>query len=333
MILDELLNKDKLSKEEIIFLLNLNGRKDKEKFFARADELRLADCGDGIEIRGIVKFSNYCNQNCLYCSYREDNYKLARYRMSPDEIIHTAQTISNLGIGKIILQSGEDHFFDTDIIAYIIFQIKQLTKVNLTLSLGERRFDEYRTWKIAGADRYILKHKTANPNHYAEYHAGGKLADRISQLRFLKTIGYQIGSGNIVGLPLQTIEDIADDILLFDELKTDVITIGQFIPSLNTPYQKKTSGDPELLQKTIAAARLVMKNTHISISAEPDSLDEVYGGTGLYSGADVIMPDLTPPDQNENHRFFRRGKKIDEGTIEKTVRIQKSIAALGRKIV
>lgn len=333
MNLDEILHTPRLSREEIIFLLNLNGQKDQKKLFERADELRHSGCGDGVEIRGIIELSNFCNQNCLYCSYREDNYKLARYRMNPDEIINTAKTISNLGIGTIILQSGEDHYFDTELIAYIIFQIKQFTKVNLTLSLGERGFDEYRTWKIAGADQYILKHKTANPDHYAEYHPGKKLPDRISQLKFLKTIGYQTGSGNIVGLPLQSTEDLADDILLFRDLNIDSVSVGQFIPSSDTPYQKKEAGRHELIRKTIAASRLILGNAHISLSTDPDSFDEMWKEIGLNVGADMVMSDLTPPDQTDNHRFFMHGKAIDEGTIEKTVRIQKRIAALGRKIL
>ena len=153
-------------------------------------------------VRGIIDFSNYCSQNCLYCGLREDNFALPRYRMTPDEIIETAQQITNHGIYTIVLQSGEDSFFDTDLIAYIIYSIKQKSNTAITLSLGERGFDEYRTWKIAGADRYLLKHETANSKLYSIYHLKQKLSDRVAHLKFLKRIGYQIGSGNMIGMPL-----------------------------------------------------------------------------------------------------------------------------------
>ncbi|MFA7229585.1 MAG: radical SAM protein, partial [Melioribacteraceae bacterium] len=284
------------------------------------------------DIRGVIELSNYCSQNCLYCANRDDNYKLLRYRMNPDEIIKTAQIISNLGIQDVVLKSGEDHYFDTDMMAYIIYQIKQKANVAVTLSLGERGFDEYRTWKIAGADRYLLKHRTANPINYAEYHKGHKLDDRISQLRFLKTIGYQTGSGNIVGLPLQNPGDIADDLILFKLLDLDLISIAPFIPSVDTPYQNREEGNMELLLKTLAVARLLLRNVHIAVSVDTDYANFNITENELNTGADVLMPDLTPPHYSDQQKIFRNRSRSAAGPIEKAVLIQKSIEAIGRKL-
>ncbi|HEX2963315.1 MAG TPA: radical SAM protein, partial [Ignavibacteriales bacterium] len=155
MRLDHILNKKDLSKEEIIYLLELSDFRNTRRLFDKADEVRKAYCGDEVHLRGIIEFSNYCEQDCLYCGLRKSNDTIERYRMNADEIIDTAKLISNLGIRTIVLQSGEDQAFDVDKIAYIIYFIKQNCDVAITLSLGQRDFEEYKTWRYAGADRYL----------------------------------------------------------------------------------------------------------------------------------------------------------------------------------
>lgn len=332
MNLYEILHKEELTKGEIIFLLNLADKNDQQKLFDRADEVRSIYCGDEVHLRGIIEFSNYCEQNCLYCGLRDDNYKLTRYRMTPEEIIETAHVISNLGIYTIVLQSGEDNYYDTDRIAYIIYQIKQNTNAAITLSLGERGFDEYRTWKIAGADRYLLKHETANPKLYSTYHNKQKLEDRLSHLRFLKTIGYQIGSGNIIGLPKQTIEDIADDILLCKEFDLDMAAFGPFIPSPNTPYQNKSAGNVDLTLRTMAAARIVLKKVHIPATTALATLDDDGRIKGLNAGANVVMPDLTPSPYREQYQIYPNKKCINDNPLSCKGCMQLQIESIGRKI-
>jgi biotin synthase len=170
MELEQVLNSPDLSKEEIIFLLELSDGKSIKHLFEKADEVRKNYCGDEVHLRGIIEISNYCEQDCLYCGIRNSNRELERYRMQPEEIIEAAKIISNIGIGTIVLQSGEDFAYSTDKIAYVIYSIKQDVDVAITLSLGEREFEEYKTWKYAGADRYLLKHETANPKLYSLYH-------------------------------------------------------------------------------------------------------------------------------------------------------------------
>lgn len=332
MNLNELLHRDDLTKEEIIFLLSVSDKNDQQKLFDRADEVRSQFCGNEVHLRGIIELSNYCDQNCIYCGLREDNYKLTRYRMTPEEVIETAHVISNLGIYTVVLQSGEDHYYDTDMIAYIIYQIKQRANVAVTLSLGERGFDEYRTWKIAGADRYLLKHETANPILYSKYHMKQKLEDRLSHLRFLKTIGYQIGSGNMIGLPLQTIEDIADDILLCKEFDLDMAAFGPFIPSPNTPYADKTAGDVDLTLRTMAIARIVLKNVHIPATTALATLDDDGRIKGLNVGANIVMPDLTPSPYREQYQIYPDRKCINDNPLSCKGCLQLQIESIGRRI-
>lgn len=332
MILDELLYKEDLTKEEIIFLLSISNKDDQQRLFNRADQVRFQYCGNEVHLRGIIELSNYCDQNCIYCGLREDNYKLTRYRMTPEEVIETAHVISNLGIYTIVLQSGEDHYYDTDMIAYIIYQIKQNADVAITLSLGERGFEEYRTWKIAGADRYLLKHETANPILYSKNHSNQKLEDRLSHLRFLNNIGYQIGSGNMIGLPWQTIEDIADDILLCREFDLDMAAFGPFIPSPNTPYANKTAGDVDLTLRTMAIARIVLKNVHIPATTALATLDDDGRIKGLNAGANIVMPDLTPSPYREQYQIYPDRKCINDNPLSCKGCLQLQIESIGRKI-
>ncbi|MFH1195914.1 MAG: [FeFe] hydrogenase H-cluster radical SAM maturase HydE [bacterium] len=333
MKLNELLNIEKeLNRDEIIFLLNLSDTSDKIKLFNSADAVRKVYCGDEIHLRGVIEFSNYCNENCLYCGLREDNFTIKRYRMSAEEIISTAQQISNLGIRTLVLQSGEDSYYNTDFIAHVIYSIKQSADVSITLSVGERGFDEYRTWKIAGADRYLLKHETANAEWYSIYHLKEKLNIRLEHLKFLKSIGYQIGSGNMIGLPMQTIEDIADDILLLKQLDVDMAAIGPFIPSPFTPYQKKPSGSVDMTLKALAIGRIVLKNVHIPATTAIDSIDIEGREKSLKAGANVIMPNFTPHPYREYYKIYpnKRGSKDDPLLAHKS--LQSRIELIGRKI-
>lgn len=332
MNLDEILFKDELTKEEIVFLLSLYDDESQQKLFDRADKVRAMYCGNEVHLRGIIEFSNNCEQNCLYCGLREDNVSLTRYRMMPEEIIEAAKVISNLGIYTIVLQSGEDYYYDTHAISYIIYQIKQQTDVAITLCLGERGFEEYREWKIAGADRYLLKHETANPKSYQVYHKKQRLMERINHLRILKNLGYQIGSGNMIGLPLQTVEDIADDILLCKELDLDMAAFGPFIPSPHTPYQNKDAGSIDLSLRTIAVARLVLKNVHIPATTALATLDEDGRAKGLNVGANVVMPDFTPGFYRQHYQIYPKRIVLDDNPLKCKSLLQKQIESLGRKI-
>jgi biotin synthase len=332
MDIDKILNKEELSKEEIVFLLNLTDENDLKKLFEKADSLRRLYHGDEVHLRGIIDFSNFCEQNCIYCGLREDNFSLPRYRMNADEIIETAKAMANEGVFTLVLQSGEDSFYDTDMVSYIIYSIKQKTNMAITLSLGERRFDEYRAWKIAGADRYLLKHETANEKHYYASHNRQNLSDRIMHLKFLKQIGYQIASGSLIGLPMQTSEDLADDILLCKELDVDMAAFGPFIPAPFTPYKSHKAGSVELTLRTIAVVRIVLKNVHIPATTALDSIDILGREKGLKCGANVVMPDFTPHPYREQYQIYPGKRGVDDEPLVSHKMILKRIEAIDRKV-
>ncbi|GJQ62435.1 MAG: [FeFe] hydrogenase H-cluster radical SAM maturase HydE [Melioribacteraceae bacterium] len=318
-----------LSREEIIELLNTEEGLT-EPLFKKADSLRKKYIGDDVHLRGVIIFSNYCEQNCLYCSMREENFSVDRYRMSAEEIILAAKKLSNAGYKTIVLSSGEDSYYDTDIIAYIVYTIKQFADVAVTLSLGARGFDEYRTWKIAGADRYILKFESSNPELYNIYNEKTVLQDRIQHLRFLKRIGYRVGSGSIVGLPKQSVEDIADDILLVRELDADIASFSPFVPSPFTPYQNMPTASLGMALKTLAVARLAMPQTHIVSSTALNKISENGCIDGLNCGANVILSDLTSTiSTNEKYSL---DKNIISDYSPDPHKLESLIETSGRKI-
>ncbi len=332
MDLDKLLNKTELSKEEIVYLLELEKKEDIQKLFNKADEIRSKHCGDEVHLRGVIEFSNYCSQHCMYCGLREENFSIKRYRMTAEEIIETAKHISNLGIKTIVLQSGQDGYYDTDMISFIIYSIKQSTDVAISLSLGERGFDEYKAWKIAGADRYLLKQESTNPKLYSIYHCSQSLFERLNHIKYLKSIGFQIGSGNIIGLPLQTINDIADDIISLKEFDVDMAAIGPFIPSDFTPYQNKKPGSVELTLKSMAVTRLVLKNVHIPSTTALDTLDEFGREKGLSVGANVVMPNFTPHPYREQYIIYKNKRGVKDNPDAAYNKLQARIQTIGRKL-
>ncbi|WP_319505997.1 radical SAM protein [Bacteroides graminisolvens] len=188
-------------------------------------------------MRGIIEFSNYCLQDCLYCGLRCSNANIKRYRMTDDEILSGAKDILGSGIGTIVLQSGEDTFYSSQKIVNLIRRIKDETGLVITLSIGEWPFEDYELFKAAGADRYLLKHETSDAQLYKDIRPGCELSCRLKCQKHLKSIGFETGSGVMVGLPGQTIESLAEDIMMFRELDIDMIGIGPFIPHDETPLK------------------------------------------------------------------------------------------------
>ncbi|MHB1687487.1 MAG: [FeFe] hydrogenase H-cluster radical SAM maturase HydE [Ignavibacteriaceae bacterium] len=331
-MIEDILNKNDFTLDEIISLLQTDDWYEVQLIYQKADEVRKKYCGDEVHLRGIIEFSNYCEQDCLYCGLRNSNSNLERYRMTKREIIQTAKTIFDKGIQTIVLQSGEDFIFPGEEIAEIISSIKSKIDVAITLSLGERNFDEYKLWKGAGADRYLLKHETANPKLYSTYHLNQDLNDRIEHLYFLKSIGYQIGSGNITGLPKQSIKDIAEDIILCRELDLDMASFSPFIASPETPYRSQKNADVNFTLKVMAVARIVLKNVHIPATTALATLDEYGREKGLQVGANVIMPNFTPSPYREKYSIYPNKKCVKDNPLLCPACLENSIGAIGRRI-
>lgn len=330
--LNTVLEKDSLTKKDIVSLLSLEDPLDVKLLYQKADEVRKEYCGDDVHLRGIIEFSNYCNQHCLYCGLQLHNTGLERYRMTKEDIILAAHFIYESGIKTIVLQSGEDKNYECEDIEEIITMIKKDLDVAITLSTGEREFYEYKRWKDAGADRYLLKHETANQKLYSVYHQGDELDERIKHIKYLKSIGFQVGSGNIIGLPQQTIEDIANDILLLKELDVDMCSISPFVPSQNTPYRNEENGDINLVLRTMAVARIVLRNSHIPATTALATLDSDGRKKGLDVGANVIMPNFTPQPYKEKYLIYESKDRTDSDPKFFVKQLHKLIESAGRKV-
>lgn len=331
MKLDGILNKPNLTKEDIIYLLELSDFRNTRRLFERADEVRKNYCGDEVHLRGIIEISNFCERECLYCGLRKSNDKIDRFRMNPDEVIETARVIANIGIRSITLQSGEDPEYDTDQISYIIYSIKQFADVIITLSLGDRSFEEYKTWRYAGADRYLLKHGTNIPKAYTLIHQKN-FRDRLNDIDFLKSLGYQIGCGNLIGLPMQTMDDIADDLLFCKQMDIDMASFSPFIPSPNTPFRNKPVGSVEITLKAIAIARILLKNCHIPATTSIATIDTLGREKALRVGADVIMPNFTPKAYREKYCIYPNKRFVIDDPISNASYYQHMILSMGRKV-
>lgn len=300
-----------LNKQDIRMLLSAAGGDETERLFAAANQVREACVGGDVLLRGILEFSNICERNCLYCGLRKDNRKIVRYRMEDEEIAASARQIRDAGVATLVLQSGEDSFFTALRICRLIERIKKETGVAITLSLGERPYRDYQDFKDAGADRYLLKHETADPDLYRRLRPGLHLEDRLQSIRWLKELGFETGTGNMVGLPWQTADSLVEDITIMKEIGADMLGIGPFIAHPDTPLGRFPSGDPEPVLKVLAVARLVTRTTNIPATTALGTIDPRHRIKALMVGANVVMPDFTP-DKYKKHYDIYPGKSRTE---------------------
>lgn len=288
-----------LTKKEIVSLLEL---KDEQQniLFEAADDVRKKYVGDEVHLRGLIEFSNYCKQNCLYCGLRKDNKKIKRYRLTREQIIEFAKRASELGYKTVVLQSGEDPYFTVDRMKQIISEIKKFN-LAITLSIGEKTFEEYKAYKDAGADRYLIRIETTDKGLYTKLDPDMDWQNRVKCIKDLKELGYEVGTGCLVGLPQQTLESLADDILFFKEIDADMIGIGPFIPNENTPMKDEKGGSFELALKVMALTRLLLPDANIPATTAMETLNQQGRIIALQSGANVVMPNVT---QGEYRKFY-----------------------------
>lgn len=298
-----------------------------DKLFESADEIRKQYVGNDVHLRGLIEFSNICKCHCKYCGLRSDNKSVKRYRMSPEAIIECARNAVNSGYRTIVLQSGEDNYFSKDILCEIIKEIK-IFDTAVTLSLGERTYEDYKAFKEAGADRYLLRIETTDRDLYKIMHPGSDFDNRLRCLKDLKKLGYETGTGCLVGLPGQTPESLADDILFFKEIDADMVGIGPFIPHPDTPLGMYRHGDFILALKVMALTRIVLKNVNIPATTAMETLNPNGQILALQSGANVIMPNVTFDEYKENYEIypdkFRSGDRLS--VEEKIKSIRRTVA-------
>jgi biotin synthase len=313
-----------------------------------ADDTRQRYVGGEVFLRGLIEFSNHCTRLCKYCGLRAPNTELTRYRMSENEILDCARLAVAFGYGTVVLQSGEDPGVSVEWISGLIRRIK--TEVSgmmaITLSLGERQDEEFCAWKAAGADRYLLRFETSKQSLYDEIHPSrpGARSDRIAMLRRLRQVGYEVGSGVMIGIPGQNYDDLAGDIEMFGKLDLDMIGVGPYLPHPDTPL-----GDPDFrplvlddaqvpndeltTYKVIALARLVCPKANIPSTTALATLNTRRGRElGLVRGANVVMPNLTPPQYRIHYEIYPNKACIRETADGCQRCLEGRIASIGRSI-
>jgi biotin synthase len=335
-----------MEKQEVIRWLRTENENELSMLWQMADEIRRKNIGDDVHLRGLIEISNYCARECGYCGIRTGNAGVSRYRMSADEIMECVHLAVQFGYGTVVLQAGEDYGIKAEWLADIIRRIKQETDLAVTLSLGEREDHELVTWRQAGADRYLLRFETSNKELYDRIHPPlpGRISDRFSILRRLKEIGFEVGSGIMVGIPGQTYDDLANDIMLFKEYDIDMIGIGPYIPHPGTPLGRpgginhanssdQVPGTELLTCKVVALTRITCPLINIPSTTALATINRSEGREhGLSRGANIVMPNLTPRKYRELYEIYPAKASCDENADESNSRIRSRICATGRTI-
>ncbi len=310
---------------------------DLSALYARADAVRREHCGDAVPIRSIIEFSNYCANECLYCGIRASNPVPTRYRMTPDDILASARQIAATGTaGTIVLQGGETPGYSDDEIADLLRRLKQaLPDLAITMSVGNRPREVYARWKDAGMDRYLLRFETSDPDLFARLHPDCTLADRLQCLRDLKSVGVQTGGGFMIGLPGETLDTLAGNILLCREFDFDMIGIGPYIPNPDTPLGDQPNAyatDPDMFFRAIAVLRLANPDAHIPATTAFDALFANGRNLALQRGANVFMPNATPGPLRKDYQLYPGKPCIDEDATDCELCVQARLRALGRPV-
>ena len=320
---------ENLTREKIIEILKDDSQN--ELLFSKADEIRKKYVGDEVHLRGLIEFSNICKRTCKYCGLRCENKNLERYRISPEDIILYAQKAVELGYKTIVLQSGEDEFYTRDVMCGIIKGIKKLD-VALTLSIGEKSYEDYLAYYEAGADRYLLRIETTDRNLYEKMHPHMDFENRIRCLNDIKKIGYEVGTGCLVGLPNQTVESLADDILFFKKIGADMVGIGPFIPHPETPLKDADKGSFTLALKVMALTRILLKDINIPATTAMETLNPNGRIIALQSGANVVMPNVTTTEYRAKYEIYPGKICINDEPTKCRGCIEGKIKSIGRTI-
>ena len=319
-----ILDKESLTREDLIRLLSVNSKAERDLIFQKAAKVRSENVGKNVYLRGLIEFSNRCEKNCLYCGIRTGNAQVERYCLEEDEVIACAQHAFENNYGSVVIQSGERTNEDFIIkIDNLVRKIKILShgKLGITLSCGDQSKETYQRWFDSGAHRYLLRFEASDPDLYYKIHPNNKkhfLLNRLNSLQYLKETGYQVGSGMMIGLPGQTPENLADDLLMLKMLNVDMVGMGPYIEHKDTPLFEKRD---QLLPKDerlalsllmIAVLRILMPDINIAAATALDSLADDGRMQAICSGANVLMPNFTPLKYRENYFLYENKPYLTE---------------------
>ncbi|WP_280998164.1 [FeFe] hydrogenase H-cluster radical SAM maturase HydE [Marinitoga aeolica] len=310
-VIDYFLKHMTLNYEKVLWILSLNEENLKEKIYKVADIVNKTLNTDIVTLKGVIEFSNYCKKSCYYCGIRVQNDIIKRYRIPIDEIFEIAKNGVESGLTTIILQSGEDDFYSDDDLEKLIFRIHHELKTAVSISIGERSKEAYKRFRNAGASKVLLKHEAINRKIFEDVHPDKDYDLRIELLDYLVELGYITGSGNIIGLPGQTLEDIAKDIIFMKEHNIKMIGMGPFISTHNTPLENLENGSAELTLNAYAATRLTIPFAQMPATTALGTIDRNYQFKALNCGCNVIMVNLTPDEYRENYNIYDEKIKVD----------------------
>lgn len=290
--------------------------------------------GNHVYVRGLVEFTSYCKRDCFYCGLRCSNKQAERYRLTPWEIIDTCANGYELGFRTFVLQGGEDDFYTPDLLCEIIEEIRLACPGSaITLSFGEQSAKTYRAYRKAGASRYLLRHETATPEHYAKLHPPKQsLTSRMDALTTLKELGFQVGAGFMVGSPFQTAEHLAEDLCFLQTFRPHMVGIGPFMPHKDTPFGKYLPGSSDLTVKIIALVRGILPGALIPATTALATLSKDARGRALQVGANVVMPNLSPKDVRAKYNLY--DGKLSSGTesAQMLEALREELSGYGRKM-
>lgn len=334
-LIDKLYQTQALDKEELIFLIA--GRNRDTELYARelARQVRERTYGNRVFIRGLIEFTNYCKNDCYYCGIRRSNKKAARYRLTKEDILDCCRQGYELGFRTFVLQGGEDGYFTAERLTELIREIKNgYPDCALTLSVGEKKEKEYRAFREAGADRYLLRHETADPDHYRILHPEPlSLENRKHCLFLLKKLGFQTGAGFMVGSPGQTPETLAEDFLFLKKLDPEMVGIGPFISHGDTPFREQPDGTMEDTLFYLALLRLMLPRVLLPATTALGTIHPSGREKGILSGANVVMPNLSPLSVRKKYMLYDGKISTGDEAAEGVKNLKKRIEAIGCQIV
>jgi biotin synthase len=346
--IENILKKNDFSRDDIIALLSVNNPSDIELIRAKAESILLDKCGNKVSYRGLIEFSNVCACDCFYCGIRKSNGAVNRYTLPEEEIVAAAQWAARQGYGSVVLQSGErgDPAF-VDFLEDVIIKIKSSTVseklphgAGITLSVGEQTPEAYERFYKAGAHRYLLRIEASDPKLFASIHPAEQRQERrIECLKILRKIGFQVGTGVMIGIPTQTVENLADDVLFFREMDIDMIGMGPYIVHKSTPmgvyegyYNESRDKIFQMSLLMIAVCRIVLGDVNIASTTALQAMKDDGREQGLRYGANVIMPQTTPAGVRHDYLLYEGKPCLDEDAARCRVCLEERVRSVGREV-
>jgi len=334
-LVDKLEAQNNLNREEWIQLIEGRTPKLAQYIFEKARKIRQAYYGTDVYIRGLIEFTNYCKNDCYYCGIRRSNSRAHRYRLSEEQILRCCHQGYTLGFRTFVLQGGEDGYFTDERMVNLVKEIrKNYPDCAITLSIGERSYDSYLALFEAGADRYLLRHETWDEEHYRLLHPPALSAKHRQQCLWdLKKIGYQVGTGYMVGSPFQTAENLADDMLFLEKLNPQMVGIGPFIPHHDTPFKDQAAGTLELTLYMLGLIRLMLPKVLLPATTSLGTIDEKGRELGILAGANVVMPNLSPENVRKDYLLYNNKICTGSEAAECRMDLEDRMHAIGYQVV